>query len=78
MLLCPWDSPGKKTGVGSHSLLHGIFPTQGSIQSLPHSRQTLYHLSHQGSPYKYPELGSAKGFEHQVSFVLFRKDAFYN
>ena len=29
-LLCPWDLPGKKTGVGSHSLLQGIFPTQGS------------------------------------------------
>ena len=27
-LLCPWDSPGKNTGVGSHSLLQGIFPTQ--------------------------------------------------
>ena len=23
-----WDSPGKNTGVGSHSLLQGIFPTQ--------------------------------------------------
>ena len=29
-LLCPWDSPGKNSGVGSHSLLQGIFPTQGS------------------------------------------------
>ena len=29
-LLCPWNSPGKNTGVGSHSLLQGIFPTQGS------------------------------------------------
>ena len=29
-LLCPWDSPGKKTGVGCHALLQGIFPTQGS------------------------------------------------
>ena len=28
-LLCPWDTPGKNTGVGCHSLLHGIFPTQG-------------------------------------------------
>ena len=28
-LLCPWNSPGKNTGVGSHSLLQGIFPTQG-------------------------------------------------
>ena len=26
-LLSPWDFPGKNTGVGCHSLLHGIFPT---------------------------------------------------
>ena len=48
-LLCLWDSPGKNTGVGSHSLLQAIFPTQGSNPSLLHSRQMLYHLSHQGS-----------------------------
>ena len=30
MLLGPWDFPGKNTGVGCHSLLQGIFPTQGS------------------------------------------------
>ena len=41
--------PGKRTEVGSHSLLQGIFPTQGSNHSLPHCRQVLYHLSHQGS-----------------------------
>ena len=29
-LLCPWDSPGKNTGVGGHALLQGIFPTQTS------------------------------------------------
>ena len=29
-LLCPWNSPGQNTGVGSLSLLQGIFPTQGS------------------------------------------------
>ena len=29
-LLCPWDFPGKNTGVGCHFLLQGIFPTQGS------------------------------------------------
>ena len=29
-LLCPWDFPGKNTGVGCHGLLQGIFPTQGS------------------------------------------------
>ena len=31
-LLCPWDSPGQDTGVGSCSLLQGIFPTQGRTQ----------------------------------------------
>ena len=29
-LLCPWDSPGKNTGVGCHAILQGIFLTQGS------------------------------------------------
>ena len=29
-LLCPWDSPGKKAGVGCHALLQGIFLTQES------------------------------------------------
>ena len=33
-----------------HFLLQGIFPTQGSNPGLPHCRQTLYHLNHQGSP----------------------------
>ena len=48
---CPWDSPGKNTGVvGCHSLLQGIFPTQGSNLGLPHCKQILYHPSHQGSP----------------------------
>ena len=28
-LLCPWDTPGKNTGVGCRSLLQGIFLTQG-------------------------------------------------
>ena len=38
------------TGVDCHFLLQGIFPTQGSNLGLPHCRQMLYHLSHQGSP----------------------------
>ena len=42
-----WNSPGKNTGVDCYSLLQGIFPTQGSILGLPHSRQILIHLSHQ-------------------------------
>jgi len=46
----PWNSPGQNSGVGSCSLLQGIFPTQGSNPGLPHCRQILYQLSHQGSP----------------------------
>ena len=46
----PWTSPGQNTGVGSLSLLQGIFPTQGSDQGFLHSRQILNQLSHQGSP----------------------------
>ena len=37
--------------MGSHSLLQGIFTTQGSNPGLLHCRQILYHLSHQGSPF---------------------------
>ena len=45
-LLCPGNSPDKNTGVGCHSLLQGIFPTQESNLSLLHCRQILYHLSY--------------------------------
>ena len=48
--LCPWDSPGKNTGVGCHSLLQGIFPTQRLNPGLLHCRQSLCGLSHPGSP----------------------------
>ena len=46
-LLCPCNSPGKNTGVGSLSLLQGIFLTQESNPGLVHCRQILYHLSYQ-------------------------------
>ena len=39
------------TGVGSLSLLQGIFPTQESNRGLLHCKQILYQLSYQGSPY---------------------------
>ena len=41
-LLCPWDSPGKNTGVGSHSLLQGMFLTQELNPGLLHGRQIEY------------------------------------
>ena len=48
-LLCPWNFPGNSTGVDCHFFLQGIFPFQGLNPGLPHCRQTLYCLSHQGS-----------------------------
>ena len=36
--------------MGSLSLLQGLFPTQGLNPGLPHYRQILYQLRHQGSP----------------------------
>ena len=47
---CPWNSPGKNTGVGCHSPLQRSFSTQGSNPHLLHYRQILYRLSYQGSP----------------------------
>ena len=54
-LLCPWNSPGKNIGMGSHSFLQGIFPTQGSNQGHLHCRQILYLLNHQGGPHEIEE-----------------------
>ena len=49
-LYSPWNSPGQNTGVGSLSLLQGIFPTQGANPGLSHHGQILYQLNHKGSP----------------------------
>ena len=46
----PWNSRGQNTGMGSLSLLQGIFPTQGLNRGLLHCRQLLYQLSHKGRP----------------------------
>ena len=51
--LCPWDSPGKNTGVGCRALLQGIFPTKGSnlhFLCLLHSQANSLPLCHLGSP----------------------------
>ena len=49
-LYSPWNSPGQNTGVGSLSLLQGIFWTQESNWGLLCCRRILYQLSHKGSP----------------------------
>ena len=53
LFVTPWtieNSLGQNTGVGSLSLLQGIFPTQGLNPGLLHCRWILYQLSHKGSP----------------------------
>jgi hypothetical protein len=71
-LLCPWDSPGKNTGVGCHALLQRIFPTQrlnlyflcflcwqaGSLPLAPPGKPSL--LLHHFNLY----------FHHNMSFLL--------
>ena len=52
--LCPWDSPGKNTGVCCYILLQRIFPTQGSnphLLHLLHWQVDSLPLSHLGSPF---------------------------
>ena len=63
------DFPGKKTGVGFHFLLQGIFPTQGSNLCLRHWQADSLPLSHQGCPAHTAYL-SASGF-HSIGHFFF-------
>ena len=76
-VLCPWDFPGKNTGLGSYSILQGIFLSQGSNLCLLHYRQFFFclnHLSQQGSPYcpskmkklSHPRLRKSWVYYHQT------------
>ena len=71
-LYSPWNSPCQNTGVGSLSLLQGLFPTQGSNPGLPHcrwilssraTREAQEHWSGQPipSPADLPDLGIKLG-----------------
>ena len=71
-LYSPWNSPGQNTGVGSLSLLQGIFPTQGSNPGLTHCRQILFQLSHKGSLlYVYLHIFYAFMIDLFLTFSLF-------
>ena len=60
-LLCPWDSPGKNTGVGYYALLQGIFLTQGLNLSLTSTHRVgSLPLVPPGKP-----TGKWKGAPHQ-------------
>ena len=77
-LLCPWDSPGKNTGVGRHSLPSpGIFPTQGSNPGLLHCRSTLHTLSHRGSLILYNRFSLIIYFIHSINNVYMSMPIFH-
>ena len=75
--LCLWDSPGKNTGMGCHSLLQGIFLTQGWNPGLLHYRQILYCLRHQGSPYVPLKTHQLKRILHEKFNKVIVKSLFY-
>ena len=50
VFLCPWDFPGKNTGVGWHALLQGVFPTQGLNPLLLHLQVGTLPLAPPGKP----------------------------
>ena len=51
MLLCPYNSPGKSSGVGGHFLLQGIFPNPGTEPGSPTLQADSLPSCHQGSPH---------------------------
>ena len=69
--LCPWTSPEKNIGVGSHFLLQEIFLTQGSNPGLLDCRQSLYHLSYQRSPIVKLLFCKYSKFQSFLSYILF-------
>ena len=55
-ILCPWDFPGKNTGVCCHFLLQGIFLTQKLKSWFLHWQADYLPLTHQGNPVEYYSL----------------------
>ena len=66
----PSETPGKpkNTGIGSLSLLQGIFPTQELNRGLLHCRWIVYQVSYQGNPPRVGRLSHLQGiFPTQIS-----------
>ena len=66
-LLCPWDFPGRNTGVSCHSPLQGIFPTQGSNPGLLHFRHILYPQPLEDTIKRMKKLKQDKVFTNLIS-----------
>ena len=77
----PWNSPGQNTGVGSLSLLQGVFLTQGSNPGPPHCRLIIYPAEPQGKP-KNARVGSLSLLQQifstwELNWSLLKKGRFF-
>ena len=74
-LLCPWDFPGKNSGVGCHFLFQGIFLTQGSNLPLLHCRQSLaLYVDSTAEPlclYRYKQM-FIPSFGHATTVIIMK------
>ena len=71
--LCPWDSPGKNTGVSCHALFQGIFPTQrlnAHLLGLPHWQSSSLTTSATWEAPKYNAAAAAAAKLHQSCLTL--------
>ena len=61
-LLCPWDSPGKNSGVGCHALLQGEMPELGFRPESRHTRSfSFMHFTPPSHFRDLPDAGSPPG-----------------
>ena len=72
-LLCPWDFPGKNTGVGCYFLLQGIFPTQGSNLCLLHWQVGFFATEPPGEPRELP----GNNHHSHFSIIVLEKDILF-
>ena len=70
-LLCPWDSPGKNTGVGCHALFQGIFPSQGWNPGLLLWQEGSLSLTAPGKPTK--NNNGVSNFKEYMYLMLYLK-----
>ena len=80
VILYPWNSPGKNTGMGCHALIQGIFPTQGSKPRSPALQADSLPLSYQGSQPISASSSKSKfqAFHYHISFLIFSCIIYFN
>ena len=69
-LLCPWDSPGKNTGVGCQLFLQGIFPTQGLNPRLLQCQADSLSSEPPGKPHTYVSIIKKQDYYQTLLFLL--------